>query len=314
MRSTRVTWSATAPSRPRRVAGRRAHRAAVRPQLRGRRRELRPARRPGLGGLPLRDRRRAAARGRAPHDHGVALRVRLARRRLAHAAALRAPRAAAHGVRRRDGDGAQPGRGRRVARGRPRDRQPRLALDQLPGRAVERRARAHAARDRDPPPSSPASGRSAGTPAAPARTRAGWWSSTAASSTTPTTTPTTCPGTTRATAKPQLVVPYTLDANDMRFATPQGFNTGDQFFTYLQGQPSTCSTPKATHAAMMSIGPALPARRPARRASRRSSASSTTCAARRSGSPAASTSRATGSSTSPMDETVDARSIRRRGC
>lgn len=32
----------------------------------------------------------------------------------------------------------------------------------------------------------------------------------------------------------QLVVPYTLDANDMRFATPQGFNSGNQFFTYLK--------------------------------------------------------------------------------
>jgi len=34
--------------------------------------------------------------------------------------------------------------------------------------------------------------------------------------------------------KPQLVVPYTLDANDMRFATAQGFNSGDQFFAYLK--------------------------------------------------------------------------------
>jgi len=32
---------------------------------------------------------------------------------------------------------------------------------------------------------------------------------------------------------PQLIVPYTLDANDMRFATPQGFNAGDQFLNYL---------------------------------------------------------------------------------
>ena len=32
----------------------------------------------------------------------------------------------------------------------------------------------------------------------------------------------------------QLIVPYTLDANDMRFATPQGFNAGDQFFSYLK--------------------------------------------------------------------------------
>ncbi|GAA1752514.1 allantoinase PuuE [Luedemannella helvata] len=31
-----------------------------------------------------------------------------------------------------------------------------------------------------------------------------------------------------------LVVPYTLDTNDMRFATPQGFNSGDQFFAYLR--------------------------------------------------------------------------------
>ncbi len=33
---------------------------------------------------------------------------------------------------------------------------------------------------------------------------------------------------------PHLVVPYTLDANDMRFATPQGFNAGDQFYAYLR--------------------------------------------------------------------------------
>jgi len=32
----------------------------------------------------------------------------------------------------------------------------------------------------------------------------------------------------------QLIIPYTLDCNDMRFATPQGFNAGDQFFTYLR--------------------------------------------------------------------------------
>jgi len=33
---------------------------------------------------------------------------------------------------------------------------------------------------------------------------------------------------------PFLIVPYTLDTNDMRFATPQGFNSGDQFFSYLR--------------------------------------------------------------------------------
>ncbi|MGM3175650.1 allantoinase PuuE [Dickeya lacustris] len=34
--------------------------------------------------------------------------------------------------------------------------------------------------------------------------------------------------------KPHLIIPYTLDANDMRFASPQGFNSGEQFFTYLK--------------------------------------------------------------------------------
>jgi putative urate catabolism protein len=39
-------------------------------------------------------------------------------------------------------------------------------------------------------------------------------------------------------ARPQggshLIIPYTLDANDMRFATPQGFNSGEQFYAYLR--------------------------------------------------------------------------------
>lgn len=38
----------------------------------------------------------------------------------------------------------------------------------------------------------------------------------------------------RSFATPQLMVPYTLDANDMRFATPQGFNSGQQFLDYLK--------------------------------------------------------------------------------
>jgi OHCU decarboxylase len=38
----------------------------------------------------------------------------------------------------------------------------------------------------------------------------------------------------RVGARDQLVIPYTMDANDMRFATPQGFNTGDHFFSYLK--------------------------------------------------------------------------------
>ncbi len=38
----------------------------------------------------------------------------------------------------------------------------------------------------------------------------------------------------RHAGRDQLIIPYTLDANDMRFASPQGFNSGDQFFTYLK--------------------------------------------------------------------------------
>ena len=38
----------------------------------------------------------------------------------------------------------------------------------------------------------------------------------------------------RIAGRDQLIVPYTLDCNDMRFSTPQGFNAGDQFFAYLR--------------------------------------------------------------------------------
>ena len=37
-----------------------------------------------------------------------------------------------------------------------------------------------------------------------------------------------------ANKRKHLIVPYTLDNNDMRFSSPQGFNSGDQFFTYLK--------------------------------------------------------------------------------
>lgn len=53
----------------------------------------------------------------------------------------------------------------------------------------------------------------------------------------------------------QLIIPYTLDANDMRFATPQGFNSGDQFFTYLKDSFDTLyAEGKSGHPKMMSIG------------------------------------------------------------
>jgi OHCU decarboxylase len=53
---------------------------------------------------------------------------------------------------------------------------------------------------------------------------------------------------------PQLITPYTLDANDMRFATPQGFNSGDQFFSYLKDSFDVLYSEGATAPKMMSIG------------------------------------------------------------
>ncbi len=60
------------------------------------------------------------------------------------------------------------------------------------------------------------------------------------------------------TVVPRLVVPYTLDTNDMRFALPQGFAQAEDFFIYLrdsfdalyaEGDPNGDNAPK-----MMSIG------------------------------------------------------------
>ena len=53
---------------------------------------------------------------------------------------------------------------------------------------------------------------------------------------------------------PHLVVPYTLDANDMRFATAQGFNSGDQFFNYLRDSFDVLYEEGASRPRMLSIG------------------------------------------------------------
>lgn len=53
----------------------------------------------------------------------------------------------------------------------------------------------------------------------------------------------------------QLIIPYTLDANDMRFATAQGFNSGDQFFAYLRDSfDALYAEGVAGRPAMMSVG------------------------------------------------------------
>ena len=51
-----------------------------------------------------------------------------------------------------------------------------------------------------------------------------------------------------------LVVPYTLDANDMRFATPQGFNTAGHFFEYLRDTFDALYAEGAESPKMMSVG------------------------------------------------------------
>ncbi|MCK4866399.1 MAG: allantoinase PuuE, partial [Alphaproteobacteria bacterium] len=53
---------------------------------------------------------------------------------------------------------------------------------------------------------------------------------------------------------PHLIVPYTLDANDMRFAALQGFNSGDQFYAYLRDAFDTLYAEGAETPRMMSIG------------------------------------------------------------
>lgn len=52
----------------------------------------------------------------------------------------------------------------------------------------------------------------------------------------------------------QLIIPYTLDVNDMRFAALQGFNSGDQYFTYLKDSFDTLYEEGADAPKMMSVG------------------------------------------------------------
>lgn len=54
--------------------------------------------------------------------------------------------------------------------------------------------------------------------------------------------------------RPHLVIPYTLDANDMRFATSQGFNSGDQFYAYLKDSFDMLHAEGAASPKMLSVG------------------------------------------------------------
>jgi putative urate catabolism protein len=53
---------------------------------------------------------------------------------------------------------------------------------------------------------------------------------------------------------PHLVVPYTLDCNDMRFALPQGFSHGDEFYAYLRDSFDVLYAEGDQRPSMMSVG------------------------------------------------------------
>jgi putative urate catabolism protein len=58
----------------------------------------------------------------------------------------------------------------------------------------------------------------------------------------------------RTHGRSQLIVPYTLDANDMRFCAAQGFNSGDQFYAYLKDSFDVLYQEGETEPKMMSVG------------------------------------------------------------
>jgi peptidoglycan/xylan/chitin deacetylase (PgdA/CDA1 family) len=58
----------------------------------------------------------------------------------------------------------------------------------------------------------------------------------------------------KAAGKPQLVIPYTLDVNDMRFINAQGFSESEQFFTYCKDAFDVLYAEGASAPKMMSIG------------------------------------------------------------
>ncbi len=54
--------------------------------------------------------------------------------------------------------------------------------------------------------------------------------------------------------RPQLITPYALDTNDMRFVAPQGFNSGEQFFSYVRDAFDSLYAEGETQPKMLSIG------------------------------------------------------------
>jgi peptidoglycan/xylan/chitin deacetylase (PgdA/CDA1 family) len=147
----------------------------------------------------------------------------------------------------------------RDRRAGPRDRLPRLAVDPLSEHRRGDRARAHADRRREPAPGQRA------------RLRSGWYTGRDSPNTRRLvvehggflydsdyygddlpfwTAVTTADGRTH----PHLIVPYTLDANDMRFASAAGFANGTEFFEYLRDAFDVLYAEGAERPKMMSIG------------------------------------------------------------
>ena len=54
--------------------------------------------------------------------------------------------------------------------------------------------------------------------------------------------------------RPHLVIPYTLDVNDMRFVSTQGFNSGEQFYQYLKDSFDVLYAEGKHTPRMMSLG------------------------------------------------------------
>ena len=65
-------------------------------------------------------------------------------------------------------------------------------------------------------------------------------------------------------AGPHLIIPYTLDANDMRFVNAQGFGTGDEFFSYLKDSFDVLYAEGETLHAHVDLGASTPVMRPLR--------------------------------------------------
>ena len=196
----------------------------------------------------------AAVAGHAPHEHGVDLRIRLARRLLAAAPAVHRARRSGHRLRRRDGDGAQPASGRGDERSRAGRSPPTATSGSTIATRRARSRRKHIAEAirihtevAGKRPLGFYQGRSSINTIPLGCEEGGFLYCADAYAD-------DLPYWIDGPKGPQLIVPYTLDSNDMRFAAPQGFNSGDQFYTYLKDAFDVLYAEGATAPKMLSIG------------------------------------------------------------